>query len=51
MLEPLFPAPPAKRGRGMPPVPRRHALNTILYVGITGCRWCDVPRTGPFASK
>jgi hypothetical protein len=42
----LFPPPPAKRGRGMPPTPLRKVVNTLLYVLITGCRWCDLPR-GP----
>jgi len=28
-----------------------HALNTLLYVLITGCRWCDVPQGPPWASK
>ena len=51
VLEKCFPPLPVKRGRGMPPVSRRHALNTILYVAITGCRWCDVPKGKPFASK
>ena len=51
VLEKCFPPLPVKRGRGMPPVPRRHALNTILYVAITGGRWCDVPKGEPFASK
>jgi transposase len=32
---------PYKFGRGRPDV--KKLLNTILYVLITGCRWCDVP--------
>ena len=31
-----------KRGKGMPHAPFRHVLNTLMYVLITGCRWCDV---------
>jgi len=29
--------------RGRPPPDARKIINTILYVLITGCRWCDVP--------
>ena len=47
----IFPPSPPKRGRGMPPVPVRHVLNTLLYILITGCRWCDVPRGPQWASK
>ena len=46
----LFPA-PLKRGRGMPPTPFRKVVNTLLYVLITGCRWCDLPRGVQWASK
>ena len=28
---------------GRPPIAAREVLNTILYVLITGCRWCDIP--------
>jgi transposase len=41
----VFPPPP-KRGRGMPHTPLRQVVNTLLYVLITGCRWCDLP-VGP----
>ena len=26
-------------------------MNTLLYILITGCRWCDVPRGPQWASK
>jgi transposase len=42
----VFPPPPPKRGRGMPHTPFRQVVNTLLYVLITGCRWCDLP-AGP----
>jgi transposase len=42
----LLPSEPTKRGRGMPHTPFRKVVNTLLYVLITGCRWCDLPR-GP----
>src|SRR5262245_5712527 len=35
----------------MPHAPFRKILNTLLYVLITGCRWCDVPRGPPWASQ
>lgn len=41
MIDPLIPEEPYVFGRPHPN--RRKLLNTILYVLITGCRWCDVP--------
>ena len=35
----------------MPHAPFRYVLNTILYVLITGCRWCDVPNGSTWAWK
>jgi transposase len=40
-IAPLLP-PRAKTGR--PRVDDRKVLNGILYVLVTGCRWCDMPR-------
>ena len=50
LFEDLFPL-PLKPGRGMPHVPFRHVLNTLLYLLITGCRLCDIPSGDPWASK
>lgn len=50
VFQDLFPV-PEKRGKGMPAVPPRHVLNTLLYILITGCRWCDIPRGPQWASK
>ena len=47
----VFPPAPPQRGRGMPHAPFRNILNTLLYVLITGCRWCDVPHGPQWASK
>jgi transposase len=47
----VFPPEPAKRGRGMPHPPFRQVVNTLLYVLITGGRWCDLPHGPPWASK
>ena len=41
----LLPPEPTQRGRGMPHTPK--VVNTLLYVLITGCRWCDLPREPP----
>ena len=38
--------PPEHKTRGMPHSSFRYIINTLLYVEITGCRWCDVPK-GP----
>ena len=51
LFEDLFPAPPAKRNRGKQPTPTRFTLNTLLYVLITGSRWCDVPRGEQWGSR
>lgn len=47
----FLPCEPQKRGRGMPHVPFRYVLNTLLYILITGCRWCDIPIGEQWASK
>jgi transposase len=44
MGDSLFIFPKKKRGKGQPPVARRNVLNSILYILITGCRWCDLPK-------
>lgn len=50
-LRTYFPAQRRKRGRGMPHAPCRHVLNSLLYMLITGGRWCDLPRGNIWASK
>lgn len=35
----------------MPQVPFRLVLNTLWYILITGCRWCDIPRGSSWAAK
>jgi transposase len=47
----LLPPEPTKRGRGMPHTPFRQVINTLLYILITGCRWCDLPHGPQWASK
>ena len=41
MVKRLFPVTAKRVGRPNPDL--RKVFNTILYVEITGCRWCDVP--------
>ncbi|MCP5470253.1 MAG: transposase [Chlamydiales bacterium] len=41
IFSPFIPDLEYKFGRPRPN--RRSILNTIIYVLITGCRWCDVP--------
>ena len=50
-LEELFPDDVEKRSKGMPHTPFRNVINTLLYILITGCRWCDVPKGSNWASK
>ena len=51
LFEDIFPAEPEKRDRRMPHSPFRYVLNTLLYILITGCSWCDVPKGKIWASK
>ena len=51
LFEDIFPEKPSKRGKGMPHTPYRYVLNSLLYILITGCRWCDLPHGGTWASK
>ena len=51
MLEPLFPEQPKVRGRGQPAKNRRLVLNSILWILITGSRWCDLPEGEQFAKR
>ena len=51
LFEEIMPPEPEKRNRGMPHVPFRYVVNTLLYILITGCRWCDVPVGKQWASK
>ena len=40
----IAPLPPPRAKTGRPRVDDRKVLNGILYVRVTGCRWCDMPR-------
>jgi hypothetical protein len=35
----------------MPAVSPRWVLNSLLYILLTGCRWCDLPKGPQGASK
>ena len=50
-LEPLFPKMEKKRGCAHKHIPWKNVLNTILWVLITGARWCDVPIRENFGSR
>jgi transposase len=49
IIRPLLPEPSKRVGRPNPDL--RKVLNTILYVEITGCRWCDVPEGMQWAKR
>ena len=49
IIRSLLPNPPKRVGRPNPDL--RKVLNTILYVEITGCRWCDVPIGDQWAKR
>ncbi|ELS05628.1 hypothetical protein Xen7305DRAFT_00053760 [Xenococcus sp. PCC 7305] len=42
-FEDIFPTSDS-RSRGMPHVPFRYVLNSLRYILITGCRWCNLPQ-------
>ncbi len=50
LFEDIFPL-QQERSRGMHHVPFRYVLNSLLYILISGCRWCDLPRGEIWASK
>ncbi|MGX9728693.1 MAG: transposase [Candidatus Electronema sp. VV] len=50
MFRNIFPS-EEQGGRGRPAVPSRNILNSLLYILIVGCRWCDLPRGPQWASK
>lgn len=49
IIRPLLPSQTKRVGRPNPDL--RKVLNTILYVEITGCRWCDVPIGDQWAKR
>ena len=51
ILQPLFCPLPEKRGRGKLPSDRRRVLNSLLYILITGSRWCDLPQAEQWAAR
>lgn len=51
IIKPLLPADPVLRGKGHPHIPWRKVCNTILWVLITGSRWCDVPKGEQWSSR
>ncbi|KIA78119.1 IS5 family transposase [Parachlamydia acanthamoebae] len=51
VIEPLLPKEPEKRGKGSPHAPWRPICNTILWILITGSRWCDIPKGAQWGSR
>lgn len=51
LFQDIFPRNTEKRSKGMPHTPFRYVLNSLLYILITGCRWCDLPQGKHWASK
>jgi transposase len=43
--------PPRTKRRGQRGTPMRYILNSLIYILITGCRWCDLPKGRIWASK
>ena len=50
LIEGFFPK-VVKREKGKPHTPWRAVVNTILWVLMTGSRWCDVPKGRQWASR
>lgn len=40
-----------EKGPGMPASHPRNVLNSLLYILFIGCRWCDLPKGGQWASE
>lgn len=49
LFEDVMPRRPKRRGQRGTPI--RHVLNSLMYILITGCRWCDLPKGRIWASK
>jgi transposase len=49
ILEPLFSSKQSKMGR--PAVSYKKVCNSILWILITGARWCDLPKGRQWASR
>lgn len=49
IIKTFLPEPVKRVGRPNPDL--RKVINTILYVEITGCRWCDVPSGEQWAKR
>lgn len=39
------------RGRGKQPINPRKVLNSMIWILMTGARWCDIPKGSQWASK
>lgn len=51
VIESQLPKEPEKRRRGYPHAAWRPICNTILWVLITGSRWCDIPKGEQWGSR
>ena len=49
VFESLSPSPKADGGR--PRTAPRRVVNSLLYILLTGCRWCDLSKGPPWSSK
>ena len=49
VFESLSPSPKADGGR--PRAAPRRVVNSLLYILLTGCRWCDLSKGPPWSSK
>lgn len=51
VLQPLLPPKPSKSWIGRRPQDFRPILNSILWILITGARWCDLPKKTIFSKR
>ena len=51
LLESFFPKNPSKRLKGKPHTPWRNVCNSLLWILITGSRWCDLPKGAHWGSR
>ena len=51
MIEQLMDWQPIVKVRGQPRANFRTVWNTLFWILVTGSRWADVPKVGPFAHR
>lgn len=51
LIKPMLPKKPPRSWIGRRPQPWRPIVNSILWILITGARWCDLPKGSQWAKR